>query len=201
MDPRLQPGFLGSASLMADLTLLAYIFILLPAMLVGFVFARRKMFVPHHKLMMTGIVIVNWVLILYLMVYSYSLAVAPNLPDRLGEPFNLLPTLHAITGGVAQLLATYLVLRMWLEKVLPPALMVKNIKRYMRITLSLWIVTVALGVLIYLNWNVSTSVAGDDPTPVATEEAAMTPEPAATDEPTPAATPEAIPDPVATEEA
>ena len=47
MDPRLQPGLLGTgASLLADLTLLAYLLLIVPGMLAGFVFARRKHFEP-----------------------------------------------------------------------------------------------------------------------------------------------------------
>jgi len=55
----------------------------------------------------------------------------------------------------AQGLATYLVIRMWLENVLPAFLLVKNIKRTMRLTLSLWLVTAALGVFTYIVWYVA----------------------------------------------
>lgn len=221
MDPRFQPGILGTnASLMSDLTLLAYILLIVPAMLVGFFFARRKMFVPHHKLMMTTIILVNWVLILFLMAFSYRAAVLPNLPEGLSKPFNLLPTIHLITGGIAQLLGTYLVIRMWFEKVLPKWIMVKKIKRYMRATLALWLVTASLGVAIYLNWNVSGGAGDIEPAatqePAVTEEADAqstdsadaTPEPAETEEvsdtsPAPAVTEEASdssPAPAETEE-
>ena len=192
-------GFLGTgASGLSDLTLLVYLFLLTPGMLLGFVFARRKMFVPHHKLTMTAIVVLNWVLIIILMFGSYGSGVAPYLAEYFSDPRISLPTLHAITGGLGQLLATYLALRMWFEKVLPPWIMVKNIKLYMRITLSLWLISVALGVVIYFTWYTSPAQAGDGVTP------AVTAEPASTDEPTiviltPAAT-EEVGEPVATEE-
>lgn len=192
-------GFLGTgASGLSDLTLLAYLFLLTPGMLLGFFFARRKMFVPHHKLTMTSVVVLNWVLIIILMFGSYGSGVAPYLAEYFSDPRVSLPTIHAITGGLGQLLATYLALRMWFEKVLPPWIMVKNIKLYMRITLGLWLVTVALGVVIYFTWYTSPAQAGDDVTP------AVTAEPASTDEPTvviltPAAT-EEVGEPVATEE-
>lgn len=54
--------------------LLIYIFLLVPAMLVGFGFARRKLFVPHHKLVMTSITAINWVLIAWVMVGSYAIS-------------------------------------------------------------------------------------------------------------------------------
>lgn len=174
MDLRTAEGILGTgAGLLSDITLLAYIFLIVPSMLVGYVFARRKMFIPHHKLMMTGIVIFNWVLILGLMVTSYSDGVAPAVPDGLNDVRVWLPTLHLVIGAAAQLMATYLVLRMWLENVLPSALMVKNIKIYMRFTLAGWLITAMLGIFIYLTWYTDTiAIAGDDvPPPVSTEEA------------------------------
>ena len=192
---RTTAGFLGTgASMLSDLTLLAYVFLLVPGMVVGFVFARRKMFEPYHKWTMTLIVIFNWILILILMAVSYSQGVAPNVPDGLSEPAILIPTIHLIVGGLAQILATYLVLRMWLENVLPEALKVKNIKLYMRMTLAGWLVTALLGVVIYVVWYTPTTTAegGDELAPVATEEAgnstdadidgADVPDPAATEE-------------------
>lgn len=159
------PGFLGTnATMLADLTLVAYVLLIAPAMIVGFVFARRKMFVPHHKVMMTTIVIVNWLLILFVMAASFA---ARGPADR--------PIPHFIAGGLAQLVGTYLVILMWTEKtrfagILPEALRVKNIKLVMRTTLVLWLITVVLGVVIYLSTYSPTSAASDAPPPVATEE-------------------------------
>src|SRR5260221_12794812 len=97
----------------SDLVLLAYIFLIVPAMLVGFVFARRKMFEPYHKLTMTTITIVNWLLIIFVMLVTYRRDVLPSIPQNLNQPSGLIPTLHLIPGLIAQLLATYLVIRMW----------------------------------------------------------------------------------------
>ncbi|MGB1285679.1 MAG: hypothetical protein ACPG7F_04015 [Aggregatilineales bacterium] len=157
----------------SQLTLLAYVFVLMPGMLLGFFFARRKMFQPHHKMVMTTITIVNWVLILLLMAVSYSSFVLPALQDGQTDIITLLPTVHLITGGLAQLLATYLVLLMWTENTpLEPIILyrIKNIKTPMRMTLALWLITVMLGIGIYVTWNapVSADVAG---APVSTEEA------------------------------
>lgn len=160
----------------ADLTLLAYILILAPAMIAGFVFAGRKMFIPYHKYVMTGIVAVNWVLIAGLMFASYANYVAPSLGDNLGNVSIALPTLHLLTGGIAQLLGTYLVALMWtentsLEKFVPR---IKNIKLPMRITLLLWATTIVLGIVLYVVWYVAPPVSADeDTTPIATEEAVI----------------------------
>jgi uncharacterized membrane protein YozB (DUF420 family) len=201
MDPRYQAGFLGTnAPLIADLSLLAYVLLIAPSMLIGFFFARRKMFEPHHKYMMTTITLINWVIIVFLMIVSYSRSVAPQIPEGLSQITVILPTIHLITGALAQLLATYLVARMWLP--LPAFLKIKKIKTPMRITLTLWLVTAALGVLIYVTWYMASPVVASGDAPVATPEA------------TPESTPESTPDvlsveateesmiaPVATEEA
>lgn len=209
MDLRMQPGILGTgASLMADLTLLAYIILIVPGMLIGFFFARRKWFEPHHKFVMTGIVLINWVLILVLMQVSYREGVLPNLGANLTDPVFLLPTIHLITGAAAQLLGTYLVIRMWFEKQLPAWFKVRRIKRYMRTTLALWLVTAALGITIYVTWyrGASAQPEGDVGAPVATPDVTEPPiaEPSATEDaaadPVPAETPEAEIAPSATDE-
>jgi plastocyanin len=120
---------------------------IVPAMIVGFIFARRKMFVPYHKLTMTTITIVNWILIIGVMIVTYSRDIEPQLPQNIGLPSVLIPTLHLIPGAIAQLLATYLVIRMWFENQLPGWFKVNNIKLFMRTTLALWLTTVVLGVL------------------------------------------------------
>lgn len=165
------------------LVLLAYLLILVPGMIVGFVFARRKMFEPYHKFTMTAITLLNWVLIGYVMINTYS-ALSPR---ELQRPNFLIPTIHLVTGGIAQILATYLVIRMWFEKQLPAALKVKKIKRYMRFTLAMWFITVALGVTIYFVLRAPSAASAEDTQPpVATEEAA--PEAAEDDPATPDAT-------------
>lgn len=189
MNLRVDPGFLGTnASMLSDLTLIAYILLLLPAMIAGYVFARRKMFAPQHKYVMTGITLFNWVLIGFVMFVSFRDGVAPAIPDGLSDIEVALPAIHLITGGIAQILATYLVSRMWLENVLPKSLLIKNIKTPMRLTLALWLITTVLGISIYFTWYTDTSSADSEaPIPAATEEAApedeATPdEPAATEE-------------------
>jgi uncharacterized membrane protein YozB (DUF420 family) len=152
MDLHSQPGFLGTpARLDADITLLFFLLVLLPAMLTGFYFARRKKYNPHHKLTMTAITILTWLFIFFIMIPSYR-RLDPSLPNDLKDAIVLWPTLHLIAGSLATLLATVLVLRMWLENVLPKALRFEPIKPWMRATLALWITTIVLGVVTYLTW-------------------------------------------------
>ncbi len=162
-----QPGFLGTgASLASDLSLLAYIFLIVPIMLIGFFFARRKMFEPHHKLVMTTITIVNWLIIFFLMAVRY-LQAAQAAP---ADSSLILPTIHLAFGGTAQLLATYLVIRMWFENQLPAWFKVRRIKRYMRTTLALWLITAALGIGTYYAWYVAGAASASSAEPVATPE-------------------------------
>lgn len=195
------------------INLVLYLIFIVPAMLVGFVFARRKMFVPFHKLTMTAITLTNWVLIVIFMSRQYARAVVPELPDGLRELTYLLPTLHLLIGGIAQLVATYLVIRMWIERTpiekrVPRQLLLRRIKPVMCTTLALWLITAALGLSIYLVWYVTPVDAGADSAPAtATEETAPTGEtletPVVTEEAAPAAatsTPGTMPEsPTATE--
>lgn len=173
MDLQGEPGFLGTnASLLADLTLIAYLAIIIPAILIGFFFARRKWFEPHHKLTMTAVTLVNWGFIGFVMAVSYVDSVSPNVPESLGEDFIFVPTIHLLVGLTAQLIASYLVIRMWFEKQLPDWFKVENIKRYMRITMGLWLLTAALGLALYVVWySPEDTTAQDAPPPASTEEA------------------------------
>jgi hypothetical protein len=195
---REMPGFLNTAaSLASDLTLTLYLFLLLPGMLLGFYFARRKRYTPHHKLTMTTVVVINWILIALVMVVGYRDGVLPFLNRDVaaqfaGDPRIVLPTLHGITGGVAQLLATYLAFRMWFENVLPSWIMVKRIKRYMRFTLALWVVTIGLGAIIYVSWYIN-PLQVRAAAPAATLEPGSTPEIGGTLEVMPGTTPELAP--------
>ncbi len=163
MDLYLQPhGFLGTgASLLADLTLLAYIFLIVPAMLVGYAYARRGKHRPNHKYIMITITAVNWVLIIFLMIVAYRFDVSENLLAHPMNPRYLLPTIHGILGLIAQVLATYVVYRMLREDFLVGRALrrgernqakfwFRNAKPTMRIVLVLWLATSLIGIFNYL---------------------------------------------------
>ncbi len=212
MNLFLEPdGFLGTgASLLADLTLVAYVLLLLPGMIIGVVFARRGMHRPQHKWLMVSITLVNWLLIIFLMVAAFMTDVAPNMGAQPANPRYALPSVHALFGLPAQLLATYVVFRMLLEDFQVARAKQRgerDLRRYwfkaarwmMRLTLTLWLLTTSLGILTYLTrYNVITVPGSSVSEPVVTPEVAP---PAAT-EPVeaPAETPE-VPAPAATEEA
>lgn len=196
MDLRLQPGFLGTnASLLSDLSLVAYVLFIAPAMLIGFVFARQGKHRPHHQYLMNAVTFVNWLLIIFLMAVSYVNGVLPGLPGSLGQPAIFLPTLHLLFGGAAQILATYTVYRMWREDTQVAAARkrgerevtrywFKSAKPVMQAVLGLWLLTVVLGVATYISFYVAPpaeAAAAPEATPAVTESApeaapAVTPE-------------------------
>ncbi|HLV34461.1 MAG TPA: hypothetical protein VKY59_05080 [Spirillospora sp.] len=206
------PGFLGTgASLLADLTLIIYALLLLPAMIAGTVFARRGLHRPHHKWVMITITAVNWLLIGLLMVAAFLTDVAPNLESQPANPRYALPAAHALFGLPAQLLATYIVIRMLIEDHQVGRARQRgerDLQRYwfkpakpvMWATLVLWILTTSSGIITYLTrYNVIAVSGAVVPSPAATQEIAA---PAATDEAAPAARPEAgeVADPAETPE-
>ena len=220
MNPYLEPvGFLGNgASLLADITVLGYLVLIIPAMIAGFIFARRKLFRPYHKWTMTSITIVNWIVIVFLMLVAYRFDVAPNIGEQPDNTRYLLPTIHALFGLPAQLLATFLVLRMFREdsqvarakargETNLSKYWLKRAKPIMRLTLTLWFITAVLGVVSYLiRYEIipAYTLDGQIAAPIATPEISApldTPEVEAPVETAeivaPAETPEA---PVATEE-
>lgn len=211
MDTYLQPaGFLGTgASLFADIALLAYILLIVPGMIAGFVFARRGKHRPLHKYTMITITVVNWVLIIFLMVAAYRFDVIGNIATQPGNARYLMPTIHGILGLPAQLLATYVIYRMIKEDTQIAAAKKRgekgqqlskywftNAKTVMRTTISLWLVTALLGVFNYLiRYDVLPTFGS-----ASSETPAVTAEPAATDEPLMTEEPASTPEATATEE-
>jgi hypothetical protein len=164
---------------------------------------------------MISLTVVNWVLILFLMIVSYTSDIDDHILEQPDNMRYLIPTVHALFGLPAQLLATYIVYRMLREDTQVAAAKrrgargselerywFKNAKPLMRLTLTLWLVTSAFGIITYLvRYDVvPTFSLGSQPPPIATEAIAPEETPEATD---PAATPEQTDesfDPLATPE-
>ena len=184
-DWRTDEGLLDTgAPLMADLTVLAFVLLLVPGMIVGFVFARQKRFVPFHQVTMTTVLLLNWGLIAFIMAAHFEGYSGEGASTRtIVRP-------HALIGLIAQIIGTVLVLRMWFEELLPRSLRFGQIKVFMRATLALWLIAAALGVATYVRAYEPFNGDSDDAAPV------ITPEPT---EDTPDETP--VPEPVETEDA
>ncbi len=197
MNPYLQPqGFLGTgASLLADLTLLAYILLLVPGMITGFVFARQGKYRPNHKYTMITITAINWALIIFLMVVAYSYDVIGNIGQQPGNARYLIPSIHGVLGLVAQVLATYVIFRMLREERQVAAAKKRgepkekisrfyftSAKYFMRTILALWLLTSLLGIFNYLiRYDILPNYQNNQSPPAVTAEPAATAEPAMTE--------------------
>lgn len=200
-----QDGFLGTgASLVADFTLIAYLLLIIPGMLAGWYFARNGKHRPHHKWTMVVITVVNWILIIGLMFVAYQFDVAGNIGEQPSNFRYLMPTIHAVFGFPAQILATIIIINMLREDSAVAAAIKRgetDLQKYwwnlakpiMRLTIILWLITATFGVVSYLiRYDVLTlpsSAESIDPVvteePLVTEEAqpVETEEPVMTDEP------------------
>lgn len=210
MNIYLEPqGFLGTgASLASDIALIAYLLLIIPGMLAGWYFARNGKHRPHHKVTMISITIFNWILIIGLMMVAYRYDVAENISSQSDNFRYLMPTIHALFGFPAQILATIIVINMLREDTSVAAAKKRgetDLSKYwwnwakpvMRLTIVLWLITSTFGVVSYLiRYDVLTiPSSSDNIEPVATEE----PEPIETEEAEPVETEEAN-EPVVTEE-
>jgi len=163
MNSYLEPtGFLGTgASLLADIALLAYILLIVPSMIIGYVFARQGKHRPQHQIAMTFVTAINWFFIIFLMLVAYNFDVVDNMATQPGNVRYLLPTLHGLLGLPAQVLATFIIVRMFIEDRAVAAAKRrgetkfnqywwKQAKLIMQIAFGLWLATAALGILTYL---------------------------------------------------
>jgi len=144
-----QPGLFGSrAGLFADINLVAEL-LLIAGLGVG-AFLARSGRIPAHQYNQTSWVLFNTLLVLFIMVVSFSQNVVSQMPADLQKAYGLFAFIHAVFGAAAVCCAVYLILRM--NKLLPAAWRIKKWKRLMRITLALYALVGAGGLLIYYVW-------------------------------------------------
>jgi uncharacterized membrane protein YozB (DUF420 family) len=136
-------GFLGTdASMWSDVTLV-FTCALGAAAVFGGIRAHQKRFSTHCPVMATA-VFLTWIPVVLVMSPVWFEALTGDSPAP--APFALVPVFHGILGGVTQLLMTYTVIRMyWLEQ-LPP----EHPIWLMRVTLTLWLLTVVGGTVVYV---------------------------------------------------
>jgi hypothetical protein len=136
-------GFLGtSASLWSDLTLvLTLLFGGMAAF--GGIRAHQKRFSTHCPVMAVA-ALLNWLPVLLLMIPTW-IGVVGGTETLATGPFSFAPVFHGVLGGLAQLLMTYTVIRMYWLKQLPPAQPIW----LMRTTLGLWLLTLIGGIAVY----------------------------------------------------
>jgi plastocyanin len=98
--------------------------------------------------------ILNLFMIFLIMAPSFHRQVEHEIPGRLGDPYYLLPAIHAGLGTVAELLGLYIVL-VAATRILPPRLKFKRFKPWMRTELALWWVVILFGLGTYYYWYIA----------------------------------------------
>jgi plastocyanin len=155
-------GFLHTgATFAADLNLLVQIGMGV-ALLAGARLARQRRFRAHGRCQAT-VMLLNLVMISLVMVPSFRSQVSPNLQKAGSELYYALPALHATLGTIAELLGLYVVLMATRAPVVPIRFRFTNYRRWMRTTLVLWWVVLALGAGIYLVWYRGEALANQGP--------------------------------------
>ncbi len=136
-------GILGTeADLWSDLSLISTIFLGIVAVFGG-IQAKRKRFSTHCPVMATAAML-NWVPVLGVMIPTL-LAVLGGDETLVTGQFASLPIVHGILGSFTQLLMTYTVIRMYWIVSLPP----NKPLWLMRITITLWMLTIIGGTVLY----------------------------------------------------
>jgi uncharacterized membrane protein YozB (DUF420 family) len=143
-------GFLGTAAPMAaDRALVIEIGMGL-ALLVGAVLARRRHY-RAHGWCQSIVVLLNLVLIIQFMVPSFRHQVFPGIPGDLGDIHYAIAMAHGALGTIAELFALYVVLAAG-TTILPRRLRFSRFKRWMRMALALWLITLLSGIATYVQW-------------------------------------------------
>jgi hypothetical protein len=137
-------GFLGtSASVWSDLSLV-FTLLLAAAAALGGVQRRRRRFLRHCPVMAAA-ALLNWIPVLVVMIPAW-IGVVTGKEELTTGPLGAAPVFHGVLGGIAQLLMTYTVIRMYLIKRLPP----RQPIWLMRTTLGFWLLSVVGGAAVYV---------------------------------------------------
>jgi plastocyanin/uncharacterized membrane protein YozB (DUF420 family) len=155
-------GFLHTgATFTADLNLLVQAGMGV-ALLAGARLARLRRFRAHGRCQAT-VLLLNLVMISLVMAPSFRSQVSPNLQKAGGDLYYALPALHAALGTIAELLGLYVVLVATGAPVVPVRFRFTDYRRWMRTTLVLWWIVLALGTGLYFVWYRGEPLGREDP--------------------------------------
>lgn len=137
-------GLLGTrAGIASDLNLLLQIVILI-ILLVGVKYGKEKTQsgLKRHGRTMTIVVALNAVAILLVMGPSFANNFSAVLAETstIGFPLTLV---HVLFGSIAEILGIIFVFKKF-----------GNVRRWMRLTLAVWLIALALGIIFYLQYYV-----------------------------------------------
>lgn len=147
-----RPGFLGTGGNLATdsaLVLMVFVGILFT---VGFWLARRGRY-EIHKWVQTAGGSISLALVLWLMLLPYRDFVLPGLPERLGDSFYWLTTIHALVGLIALPFGLFVILRG--HNLVPRILRFDDYKPFMRWAYGLFMAAILLGIGVYIVWFVT----------------------------------------------
>jgi uncharacterized membrane protein YozB (DUF420 family) len=143
-------GFLGTAAPMAADRALVIEIGMGIALIVGVALARRRHYRAHGWCQFI-IVLLNLVLIVQFMEPSFRHQVLPAVTDDLGDIHYAIAMAHGALGTIAELFALYIVLAAG-TTILPTRLRFSRYKRWMRVALVLWLITLLSGIATYVQW-------------------------------------------------
>jgi uncharacterized membrane protein YozB (DUF420 family) len=123
-------------------------------LIAGAVLARRRLY-RAHAVCQTAAVLLNLVMIVRFMANPFFQAVAPAIPARLGRTYYAVASAHGMVGLFTECLAIYVLLAAG-TPVLPVRWRFTDYRRWMRATLLLWWLTLALGAATYFRWHPGT---------------------------------------------
>lgn len=157
------------APLSADLNLLFQLAMGL-TLLAGRRLAQRQRFRAHGRCQ-AAVMILNLAAIGLVMLPSFSRQVAPNVSKIGGDTYYAVAAAHAALGTMAELLGLYVVAVASGWRAIPAQLRFHNYRGWMRTTLALWWIVIALGIGTYGVWYGGESAATTPPSPEASTSA------------------------------
>jgi len=148
-------GFLSTgAPFVADVNLIVQL-AMGGALVAGVILARKKRYRAHGACQTTVLLLNLW-MIGFEMWPSFGLQIAPHLPRVFHTAYYTIAAVHAALGTAAELLGIYIVLVAATKtKLLPPSLRFTQWKRWMRIELALWLLSLMCGIGTYYEWYVA----------------------------------------------
>jgi uncharacterized membrane protein YozB (DUF420 family) len=123
------------------------------AMTVGGVLARRKHY-RAHGLIEASAVLLNLVMIGAFMLPSFPRHIWRKAPAVFMRPHIAVVAIHALLGGIAELLGLYVVLSAG-TRLLPERFRLQNYRRWMRTTFVFWWMALVAGEMVYYVWYVA----------------------------------------------
>ena len=145
-------GFLGTgATFTADVNFIVQL-AMGGALIVGVILAKQKRYRAHGACQ-TTVLLLNVLMIALTMWPSFREQVVPHIPRALKRGYYAIVMVHMLLGTSTELLGIYIVLVAG-TKLIPPSLRFTQWKRWMRIELALWLLTLTWGIGTYYEWYV-----------------------------------------------